>query len=169
MKAAIIGTVLLLGGCANTDMKASIVGANVEIAKAKAIAMEKPLVDIKIPIPSCVERDGKQCVMSVVVRQQTGSGSGDYVAAPDDPWARVAERLVGGLVTASGIYLGGQAAANIVTDTSVGIVNALKTQAAPTVINQPPPVIVPPADPVIVTQPPPVIIEQPAPIIIPAP
>lgn len=170
------GAVTALTGCsAGSNVKASVAGANIEIAKAKSAALTKPLVDMVIPMQGCtpvvinavVLND---CMMRIVLRSPGSGGTGDYVPNPDDPWARVAERAVGGLVTAGGIWLGGQAAANIVEAGAEGIVNALKANPAPTIVVQPPPVIVPPADPVIVTQPAPLVVDpvivmQPAPLV----
>lgn len=168
----VITAVSLLAGCGGgTNIKAQVAGANVEIARAKAAAFEKPILDAKIPIVGCI---GENCVIHIVVRTPQGGGQGDYVPSPDDPWARVAERAVGGLVTAGGIYLGGAAAANIVDTAAHGIVNALKVQPAPTIVTSPAPVVVNQPPPVVVTQPAPVIVDpvivtQPEPVIVAAP
>ena len=175
----VLTTVSLTGCSGGTNVKATVAGANLEIAKAKAALMSKPLVEVSIPVPNCV---GDNCMMHVVVRHPGGgSGASDYVPY-DDPWARVAERAVGGLVTAGGIYLGGEAAANIVRGTSAGIVDALKVQPAPTVLTQPAPIVTPPIvveqppplvvatpDPIVITQPAPIIVTQPDPIIVTQP
>ena len=167
MKMLMMMAVVVLTGCGGgTNIKAEIAGANMEIAKKKAEAMGQPLVDIKVPLQNCIEKDGSPCTITVVVRHPGGAGGSDYVPSPDDPWARVAERLVGGAVTAGGIYLGGAAAAGIVRDASAGIVDALKVQPAPTVVD---PVIVPAPSPVIVPQPAPVIVPPPEPVIIQQP
>lgn len=158
---------LAMSGCGNTAIKAQIAGANMEIARARADAMTKPLVDIRVPVPGC-EGPLDRCTLHVVVRQPSGGGN-DYMPSPDDPWARVAERAVGGLVTAGGIYLGGQAAASIVQGASAGIVDALRVQPAPTIVTQPAPTIVTTPDPVIVTQPAPVIMPTPDPVIVTQP
>lgn len=151
--------VLLLAGCGGgTNIKAQVAGANVEIARARAEALTKPLVEIRVPLQNCTEKDGSPCTINVTVRQPAGGGGAEYIPSPDDPWARVAERLVGGAVTAGGIYLGGAAAAEIVRAGSAGIVDALRTQPAP--------VIVPAAEPVAVMQPAPVVVTQPPPVIV---
>jgi hypothetical protein len=159
--ALLVLAVLALSGCANNGMKAEVMGANIEIAKQKAQAAAKPVMDARIPTPN-----GE---MHIVVHAPQGNSSGQ-VTMPEDPMWRVLDRGMGVLGTAAGIYLGGEAAVGLVQAAGSGIVNALKVQPAPTVIQAADPVIVPPADPVIVTQPSPVIIQQPEPIIIqPAP
>ena len=168
MRAGILISVLMwvvliaaVSGCANNGMKAEVMGANIEIAKQKAQAAAKPIMDARIPTPN-----GE---MHIVVHAPQGNTSGQ-VTMPEDPMWRVLDRGMGVLGTAAGIYLGGEAAIGLVQAAGSGIVNALKVQPAPTVIQAADPVIVPPADPVIVTQPSPVIIQQPEPIIIqPAP
>lgn len=153
--------VVLLAGCSTTPgIKAEIAGANIEIAKQRAAAAAKPILDAKIPTP-----DG---VMTIVVYAPQ-SGNTGLISMPDDPWARAADRAVGVLGTGLGLWLGGEAAIGLVEAGATGIVNALKVQPAPTVVNQPAPVIVDPAEPVIVTQPAPVIIEQPEPIVLTQP
>ena len=147
---AVIAAVLVLSGCAGNGIKAQVAGANIEIAKQRAAAAAKPILDAKIPTP-----DG---MMIIVVHAPQGAGSGQ-VSMPDDPMWRVLDRGMGVLGTAAGIYLGGDAAVGLVNAAGTGIVNALKVQPAPTVVNQPSPVVVAPAEPVIVEQAPPVIVE----------
>lgn len=173
MKSALLVlAVLALSGCATNGMKAQVMGANIEIAKERAQAASKPVLNASIPVPGCKAPEGADyknaCVMTIIVHAPQGNASGQ-VSMPDDPWARVADRGMGVLGTAAGIYLGGDAAIGLVGAAGSGIVNALKVQPSPTVVNQAPPVIVQPAEPIIVQPAEPVIIEQPAPIIIEQP
>lgn len=144
-----------LSGCSTSGgLNAQIAGANIEIAKQRAIV--KPVLDAEIPTPNGI--------MKIVVHApQTGPAT---VPMPDNGWARVAEKAVSVVGTAAGIYYGGEAAVSLVRGTSAGIVDALRTQPDPVIVTQPAPVIVPPADPVIVTQPEPVIVQQPAPVVV---
>jgi hypothetical protein len=160
MWAAFIAAFFMLTGCATGGMKADVLGANIEIAKARTQAAAKPILDAEIPTPNGI--------MRIVVHAPQGAGNGQ-VAMPDDGWARVAERAVGVLGTAAGIYLGGDAAVGLVNAAGSGIVGALKSQQAPTVVMQPSPVVVAPAEPVIVQQPAPVIVQPAEPIIVPSP
>lgn len=148
MRAGILISVLMwavliaaVSGCANNGMKAEVMGANIEIAKQKAQAAAKPVMDARIPTPN-----GE---MHIVVHAPQGNSSGQ-VTMPEDPMWRVLDRGMGVLGTAAGIYLGGEAAIGLVQAAGSGIVNALKVQPAPTVIQAADPVIVPPAEPVIV-------------------
>jgi hypothetical protein len=166
MKYVLLLTPLLaMAGCSVLDngMKAQIAGANIEIAKARAVASEKPLLDVVIPVPNCtpvpIPKDATDpCAIKIVVRMPP-SGNNGQIAMPDDPWARVAERFVGGLVTVGGLFVGGEAAENLVRASSEGIVSALKVQPAPTVVVTEAVVSVPPeivhpevVNPVIVPQ-----------------
>jgi hypothetical protein len=158
MWAAVLSALFVMSGCTTSGgMKADVLGANIEIAKQRAI--QRPVLDAEIPTPNGI--------MKIVVHAPNTSPT--TVAMPDDGWARVADRAVGVLGTAAGLYLGGEAAVSLVRGTSAGIADALRVQPAPTVVNQPAPVVVQPAEPVIVEQPAPVIIEQPEPIIIEQP
>lgn len=171
MKTALLGiaAVLALSGCANNGMKAEVLGANIEIAKERAAAAAKPVLNASIPVPGCKAPEGADyktaCVMLIVVHAPQGASSGQ-VSMPDDPMWRVLDRGMGVLGTAAGIYLGGDAAVGLVQAAGSGIVNALRVQPAPVVVNQPSPVIVAPAEPVIVEQAPPVIVE---PVIVQSP
>lgn len=160
MWAAFIAAFFMLSGCAGNGIKAQVAGANIEIAKQRAAAAAKPILDAKIPTP-----DG---MMIIVVHAPQGAGSGQ-VSMPDDPMWRVLDRGMGVLGTAAGIYLGGEAAIGLVGAAGSGIVNALKTAPAPVIVQPAEPIIVPAAEPVIVEQPAPVVIEQPAPVIIEQP
>jgi len=179
--AAIVAVTMSSGCAVNNGLKAQIAGANIELAKAKEAREAKPILEADIPTPSGV--------MRIVVRSTSG-GNTNVVAMPDDPWARAADRAVGVLGTAAGIYLGGEASANIINAATKGVVDALKVQPAPTVVQAPAPVvveqpapivvppaepiivppaepiIVPPADPVIIVQPEPIVVVPPDPIII---
>ena len=97
-----------LSGCAgDAQIRAQVAGANVEIARAQARAIEQPLVDIAMPCPI-----GYQCGpngFTIVVRNPQAKP--DYVAAPDDPWAREADRAMGAIGTLGGVWLGGRASA----------------------------------------------------------
>lgn len=155
-------TVLLLAGCSTSGgLNAQIAGANIEIAKERA--QVKPVLNAIIPIPGCKAPEGlffsDACVMTIIVHAPNTAPT--TIPMPSDDWARVADRAVGVLGTAAGIYLGGDAAVGLVRGVSGGIADALRTQPAP--------VIVPPADPVIVTQPEPVIVTQPEPVIVQQP
>ncbi len=146
-----LGLLLLLTGCStDSALRAQIAGANIELARHKAEVAAKPILDAQIPTPSGM--------MVIVVHAPQGANTAQ-ITMPDDPWARAADRAVGVLGTAAGLYLGGEAAVGLVSASTQGVVNALRVQPAPTVVMQPSPVIVPPADPVIVTQPAPVIVD----------
>lgn len=139
--------VLLLAGCSTSGgLSAQIAGANIEVAKARAVV--RPVLDAEIPTP--------HGVMKIVVHAPNTAPT--TIPMPSDDWARVADRAVGVLGTAAGIYLGGDAAVGLVRGVSGGIADALRTQPAP--------VIVPPADPVVVLQPDPVVVTQPPPVIV---
>ena len=162
---------LMVQGCSTMDngVKAQILGANIDIAKQRAQAAAKPVLDAKIPVPGCKAPEGADyktaCVMTIVVHAPQGATSGQ-LSMPDDPMWRVLDRGMGVLGTAAGIYLGGDAAVGLVSAAGSGIVNALKVQPAPTVVNQPAPVIVPAAEPIIVNQPAPVVVPAPDPVIV---
>ena len=157
--AAVLLAILALAGCSTTPgIKAQIAGANIEIAKQRAVAAAKPILDARIPTP--------HGDMLIVVHAPQGAGSNGQVAMPDDPAWRVAERLVGVVGTTAGIWAGGTAAVSLVQAAGSGIVNALRVQPAPTVITAPDPVIVQPVDPIVVTQPDPIIVIQPEPVIV---
>lgn len=135
----LVCSILALTGCSSMGgLKAQVAGANIEIAKARAIAADKPLLDAVIPVPNCtpkvVPKDAPDpCFIKIVVRMPQ-SGQSGQVTMPDDPWARVTERLVGGLVTVGGLFVGGGAAENLVRASSEGVVSALRVQPAPTVV-----------------------------------
>jgi hypothetical protein len=156
--AMLIGTMALLmlvgfgvTACStDSALRAQIAGANIELARHKAETAAKPILDAQIPTPSGM--------MVIIVHAPQGANTAQ-ITMPDDPWARAADRAVGVLGTAAGLYLGGEAAVGLVSASTQGVVNALRVQPAPTVVTQPAPVIVPPADPVIVTQPAPVIVD----------
>lgn len=153
--------VLLLAGCSTSGgLSAQIAGANIEIARERAQAAAKPVLNASIPIPGCKAPEGlffsDACVMTIIVHAPNTAPT--TIPMPSDDWARVADRAVGVLGTAAGIYLGGDAAVGLVRGVSGGIADALRTQPAP--------VIVPPADPVVVTQPDPVVVTQPPPVIV---
>lgn len=153
--------VVMLAGCSTTPgIKAQIAGANIEIAKQRAEAAAKPILDARIPTP--------EGIMTIIVHAPQGSGN-TQVSMPDDPAWRTAESAVRMLGTGLNFWLGGQAAVGLIEAGSTGIVNALRVQPVPTVVMQPSPVIVDPAEPIIVNQPAPVIIEQPEPIILTQP
>ena len=161
-------------GCTTGGLKAQAMGANIEIAKTRAAAAAKPVLNAVIPIPGCLAPEGANykdaCVMTIVVHAPQGTGNGQ-VSMPDDPMWRVLDRGMGVLGTAAGIYLGGEAAANIIQGTSAGIVGALRVQPAPTVVEQPTPIVSTPivveqAPPLVVTQPDPIVVTQPAPVIV---
>lgn len=165
---------LLFTGCQNLDsVKAQVAGANIEIAKAKIERLAKPLVDVRVPIPNCSAPEAlfaDVCVILVTVREPSTGGSNEYIPNPDDPWARVTERAVGGLITVGGIYTGSLGAAMIAKEASSGIVEALKVQPAPTVVNterliSPEVIQLPPPE---VIQLPVTIVDREVPIIIPA-
>lgn len=141
-----------LSGCSTSGgLNAQIAGANIEIAKQRAIV--KPVLDAEIPTPNGI--------MKIVVHAPNSGPA--TVPTPDNGWARVAEKAVGVVGTAAGIYYGGEAAVSLVRGASSGIVDALRVQPAPTVVTQPSPVVVEQPAPVIVD---PVIVEQPAPVIV---
>lgn len=168
----VIFAALLVSGCSTlgNGMKAQVLGANIEIAKERAQAAAKPVLNASIPVPGCKAPEGSSyidaCVMTIVVHAPQSGANNGQIAMPDDPWARAADRAVGALGTAAGLYLGGNAAVSLVEAAGSGIANALKVQPAPTIVNQPAPVIVAPADPVIVQQPAPVIVPAPEPVIV---
>lgn len=143
-----------LSGCSTSGgLNAQIAGANIEIAKQRAIV--KPVLDAEIPTPNGI--------MKIVVHApQTGPAT---VPVPDNGWARVAEKAVSVVGTAAGIYYGGEAAVSLVRGTSAGIADALRTQPDPVIVTQPAPVVVTQPEPVIV-QPEPVIVQQPAPVVV---
>ena len=148
MRAGILISVLMwavliaaVSGCANNGMKAEVMGANIEIAKQKAQAAAKPVMDARIPTPN-----GE---MHIVVHAPQGNTSGQ-VTMPEDPMWRVLDRGMGVLGTAAGIYLGGEAAIGLVQAAGSGIVNALKTAPAPVIVQPAEPIVVPSAEPVIV-------------------
>ena len=149
LAAIVIGA---LSGCSTSGgLNAQIAGANIEIAKQRAIV--KPVLDAEIPTPNGI--------MKIVVHAPNSGPA--TVPMPDNGWARVAEKAVGVVGTAAGIYYGGEAAVSLVRGASSGIVDALRVQPAPTVVTQPSPVVVEQPAPVIVD---PVIVEQPAPVIV---
>jgi hypothetical protein len=162
---AALGLLTLSGCSTDSALRAQIAGANIELARHKAETAAKPILDAQIPTPSGM--------MLIIVHAPQGSNTAQ-ISMPDDPWARAADRAVGVLGTAAGLYLGGEAAVGLVRASTQGVAEALRVQPAPMVVTQPAPVIVPPADPVIVTQPAPVIvppidpviITQPAPVIV---
>ncbi len=161
---AVVVTVLLtLTGCStDSALRAQIAGANIELARHKAETAAKPVLDAQIPTPSGM--------MVIVVHAPQGANTAQ-ITMPDDPWARAADRAVGVLGTAAGLYLGGEAAVGVVRASTQGVAEALRVQPAPTVVTQPPavimpqadPIIVPPADPVIVN---PVVITRPDPMVV---
>jgi hypothetical protein len=149
-------------GCTSNGMKAEVMGANIEIAKARTAAASKPILDATIPTPNGVMR---------IVVHAPQSPTNSQVAIPEDPMWRVLDRGMGVLGTAAGIYLGGEAATNIVRGTSAGIVDALRVQPAPTVVEQPAPIVTTPTvveqpPPLVVTAPDPIVVTQPAPVIV---
>ena len=154
---ALLAALFLTGCSTDSALRAQITGANIELARHKAEAAAKPVLDAIIPTPS-----GE---MRIVVHAPQGANTGQ-ITMPDDPWARVADRGMGVIGTAAGIYLGGKAAAGLVRASGEGIADALRVQPAPTVVTQPAPVIVPPTDPIVVTQPAPVIVPTPDPVIV---
>lgn len=173
---ALAGLVLAvsLAGCSTSNgMKAQVLGANIEIAKERAAAAAKPVLNATIPVPGCKAPAGedweKACVMTIIVHAPQGGSNNGQVAMPDDPAWRAAERLIGVVGTTAGIWAGGEAAVGLVRATSGGIVGALAQQPAPTVVMQPDPLVVTTPDPVVVTQPAPIIVEQPAPVIVEQP
>ena len=148
MRAGILISVLMwavliaaVSGCANNGMKAEVMGANIEIAKQKAQAAAKPVMDARIPTPN-----GE---MHIVVHAPQGNTSGQ-VTMPEDPMWRVLDRGMGVLGTAAGIYLGGEAAIGLVQAAGSGIVNALKAAPAPVIVQPAEPIVVPSGEPVIV-------------------
>jgi hypothetical protein len=157
---AVAGALALTGCATGNGFKAQVLGANIDIAKTRAVAAAKPILDAEIPTPNGV--------MRIVVHAPQTPGNGQ-VAMPDDPWGRVADRAVGVLGTAAGLYLGGQAAVSLVTAAGTGITHALQVQPAPTVVNQPTPLAINQPAPIVITQPEPIVITQPEPIIITAP
>lgn len=150
----------------DNGVKAQILGANIDIAKQRAQAAAKPVLDAKIPVPGCKAPEGADyktaCVMTIVVHAPQNA-SNSQLSMPDDPWARAADRAVGVLGTAAGLYLGGQAAVGLVDAASGGIAKALQTMPNPVVVPPATPVIVPAADPVIVQ---PVVVPAPDPVIV---
>lgn len=161
-----------LAGCSSLDngMKAQVMGANIEIAKERAQAAAKPVLNAVIPIPGCKAPEGAffsdACVMTIVVHAPQGSANSGQIAMPDDPAWRVAERLVGVVGTTAGIWAGGEAAVGIASATAQGIVGALKTQPAPTVVR--PEVVRLPA-PEVVQLPAPEVVQLPAPEVVQLP
>jgi hypothetical protein len=112
-------------GCAgDSALRASVAGANIELAKAQAKAYEQPIVDVAIP------HDG--AILKIVVRNP--SANVQHVAMPDDPWARAMDRAVGVTGTLGGIWLGGEAAKGIVSATGGAISGALSTTPAPVIV-----------------------------------
>jgi len=161
-----ISILLLTAGCSTLPgMKAQVMGANIEIAKQRAQAAAQPVLNASIPVPGCqapVGTDYKTaCVMTIVVHAPQGQGANGQLAMPDDPWARAADRAVGVLGTAAGLYLGGNAAVGLVGAAGNGIAQALRSM--------PGPVVVQPATPIVVTQPAPIVVNQPAPIVVEQP
>jgi hypothetical protein len=173
----------LLGGCAgDAQLRAQIAGANIEIARGQAAANARPLVSIQCPPAGCV--------FAGLEVAQTGQAA-PHVAMPDNPWARVADRAMGVLGAAAGIYLGGEAAANIAGQVAGGITSSLtashaganaavQTVGAAGVAGQsiqagaisdalgamPGPLVVTQPPPLVVTQPPPVIVPPAEPVIV---
>jgi hypothetical protein len=174
----------LLGGCAgDAQLRADVAGANIEIARQQAQAAAQPLVRMSCPVAGCV-------IYSLEVSNPM-AGQQPPVAMLDDPWARVADRAMGVLGTAAGIYLGGEAAANIAGTVASGISgalgasyagsnaglgamagygsDALTTQAgavAGALDAMPGPVVFNQPPPVVVTQPPPVLVPSAPPVIV---
>jgi hypothetical protein len=149
MSLAVLIGMLLTGCSTDSALRAQIAGANIELARHKSEAAAKPILDAQIPTPSGM--------MLIIVHAPQGANTGQ-ITMPDDPWARAADRAVGVLGTAAGLYLGGEAAVGLVRASGEGIASALRVQPAPTVVTQPPAIIVPPADPVIVPPADPVIV-----------
>jgi hypothetical protein len=88
---------LLLTGCStDSALRAQIAGANIELARHKAEVAAKPILDAQIPTPSGM--------MVIVVHAPQGANTAQ-ITMPDDPWARAADRAVGVLGTAAGLYL----------------------------------------------------------------
>ena len=160
---------LLVQGCSTMDngVKAHILGANIDIAKERAQAAAKPVLNASIPVQGCNAPEGTDyktaCVMTSIVHAPQGAANSGQIAMPDDPWARAADRAVGVLGTAAGLYLGGQAAVGLVDAAAGGIAKALQTMPDPVVVPPATPVIVPAADPVIVQ---PVVVPAPDPVIV---
>jgi len=173
----------LLGGCAgDAQLRAQVAGANIERARNQAAANARPLVSIQCPSGGCV--------IAGLEVAQTGQATA-HVAMPDNPWARVADRAMGVLGTAAGIYLGGEAAANIAGGVAGGITSSLsashaganaavQTVGAVGVAGQgiqagavsdalgamPGALVVTQPPPLVVTQPPPVIVPPAEPVIV---
>lgn len=152
---------LVAQGCSTTpSMKAQIAGANIEIAKQRAVAAAKPILDASIPTP--------HGVMTIVVYAPQGPNNGQ-IAMPDDPWARAADRAVGVLGTAAGLYLGGTAAVNLIEAAGVGVSKALQAVPDPVVVQPAQTVVVTQPTPLVVTQPEPIVVMQPEPILVTQP
>lgn len=153
---AVILMVLAAAGCStDSALRAQIAGANIELARHRAEAAALPVLDARIPTPN-----GD---MVIVVHAPAGNNANTQVAMPDDPWARVADRAVGVLGTAGGLWIGGEAAVGLVSATSAGITRALATQPAPTVVTQPPPLVV---QPEVVQVPAPEVVQVPDPFVV---
>lgn len=154
----ILAVVVAASGCSTSGgLNAQIAGANIELAKQRAVV--RPVLDAEIPTPNGL--------MKIVVHAPNTAPS--TVPMPNDDWARVADRAVGVLGTAAGIYLGGEAAVSLVRGASSGIVDALKAAPTPVIVQPADPIVVPAAEPVIVTQPEPVIVQPADPVIVTQP
>lgn len=168
-----------LVGCASTDnsqLRAQIAGANIEYAKQKSVALTKPVLDLKMPMSGCTLQPNApldSCVMTIIVHAPQDGGNDMQITMPEDPAYRVLGQAITGITTLGGLYVGGTVMTDLAKATAGGIVSALRTQPAPTVVNPVivpavDPVIVQPAEPIIVTTPPaqivnPVIVQVPAP------
>jgi len=127
MKALALILPLLLAGCAGGDqaLRASIAGANIDLVKAQAQAYALPIVELEVP-----QSGGES--LKIILRNPVASPT--QVTMPDDPWARVADRAMGVAGSLGGIWLGGEAAIGIVSETGKAIGGALQTAPAPVVV-----------------------------------
>jgi len=191
---AALAAAMQLAGCATGDaqLRASTVAANIELSKKHADEISQPLVDLEIPlgrdIGGLTTGDG---TLKLKVRNPAASMAPPQVQMPSDPWANVADRAVGVLGTAAGIYLGGEAAAGLAGTVASGIAGAIGTshaganagisavgQVAGTALTtqatavsgaltaMPAPVVVEQPTPVVVEQPAPLVVTQPAPLVV---
>jgi len=113
MKTLIALAAIALAGCAGDGaLKAQLGTAQIEIAKSKAQARAKPVLDAEIPTPNGI--------MKIVVHSPPGGGDDAVLRMPDDPWARVAGQGVEALGTVLGIREGGRAAIRLSSEVAKG-------------------------------------------------
>lgn len=160
MLAGLLAVGFLMSGCATeSQLRAQIAGANIELARSSAQAAQLPIVDAEIPTP--------EGIMRIVVRAPGQPAA--PIAAPYDPAWDTAKSLIHTVGQATNFWLGGEAAVGIASATAGGIVSALRTQPAPTVVTQPAPLVVTQPDPLVVTTPAPEVVQIPAPEVVQIP